>query len=65
MVSTAFIDQNKRIFIVKYFIYNIHYYFRPSLFDDFVEYEILRLKKLDQNIDEETEQESNNNINIL
>ncbi|XP_070507277.1 DCN1-like protein 3 isoform X2 [Chironomus tepperi] len=37
----------------------------PSLFDDFVEYEIIRLKIFDQNIDKEVEQESNNNNNVL
>jgi len=59
------IDQIRKKYIIKYFICNFYYYCRPSLFDDFVEYEILRLKKLDQNVDEETEQESNNNINVL
>lgn len=36
----------------------------PSLFDDFVEYEISRLKKLDQNFEEENEQQNNNNLKI-
>lgn len=33
--------------------------FRPSLFDDFVEYELDRLKKLEQQLDED---DSNNNL---
>jgi hypothetical protein len=36
--------------------------FRPSLFDDFVEFEIDRLKKLQLKEQEQGEDDSNNNI---
>lgn len=38
--------------------------FRPSLFDDFVEYELDRLKKLELMEQQQDEDDSNNNIKI-
>lgn len=55
MVSTKSI-------IIRIASFTINQFSRPSLFDDFVEYELDRLKKLELQEQQQDEDDSNNNI---